>query len=195
MSSSVNVRAILIVKNEDDILNSVISHLLTFCQKIYVLDNGSTDTSVEILRELDGRGVVYLGSIRVPFFDNMRNWVWQIVKGDAKDDDWWLFADADEFYAQDVVKFLNNVPSGYGVVFKAQIYPIPMRSQRDSFANQKNWDPEFYTDYFQSTWVETHAFCATQNGLSINSEKPHIFPRKSHISSSAPINSLQLAYG
>ena len=169
MSSSVSVRAILIVKNEDDILNIVITHLLTFCETIYVLDNGSTDTSIEILRELDGRGVVYLGSIRVPFFDNLRNWVWQIVKGDAKDNDWWLFADADEFYAQDVVKFLNNVPIEYGVVLKAQIYPIPIRSQRDSFANQKNWDPEFYTHYFQSTWVEPRFLRHTKR-LSINSE-------------------------
>jgi glycosyltransferase involved in cell wall biosynthesis len=169
MSSSVSVRAILIVKNEDDILNSVIAHLLTFCETVYVLDNGSTDKSIDILRELNGRGVVYLGTIRVPFFDNLRNWVWQIIKDDAKDDDWWLFADADEFYAQDVVTFLNNVPTEYGVVLKTQIYPIPMRNQRDSFANQKNWDPDFYTHYFQSTWAEPRFLRHTKR-LSIDSE-------------------------
>lgn len=163
-------RAILVVKNEDDIIESQIQHLGRFCQQIFILDNGSTDRTVEFISKLASENVTFLGSITLPFFDNMRNWVWQMLKGNAADGDWWLLADADEFFEDEVIPFLSSVPLEYGVVMKRQIYPIPVEGQEQGFQGLQWPDFDFFTNYYASTWAEPRFFWQTKHlKLSVDS--------------------------
>jgi glycosyltransferase involved in cell wall biosynthesis len=150
--------AVMIVKNEEDVVKTSIEHLQRFCSKIFVLDNGSSDNTLNEIKNFENDRVVFLGTILPPFSDRMKVWVWSLVKHVANEGDWWLFADADEFYFDAVEQFLSNIPFHYGVVLKRQIFPVPIDGQQNEFASLKDFDPKFFTHYKRSNWVEARFF-------------------------------------
>lgn len=154
--------SLLIVKNEDDIVERSIQHLSSFSEKVFVLDNGSSDRTGEIVSGLRSDKVVDLGVYRHDFFINMRKVIWQLVRSESMENDWWHFADVDEFMADDVGDFLRRVPLSYGVVMKADIYPVPVPSQRDAFFRTERFDEGFFTHYFRSDWSEPRFFRNTR---------------------------------
>jgi hypothetical protein len=93
--------AISCVKNENDIIEAFVRHTLTFVDKLVVLDNGSTDGSLEILRALREHGGLPVDIVEDP---SPGHWQWQrmtrlmnefaVGKYGA---DWVVSLDADEF--------------------------------------------------------------------------------------------------
>lgn len=95
--------AICLVKNEADVITQSLTHAAGFCERVYVLDNGSTDGTWEKVRHLAEKidRIVAFGQDCSKFDNNLRGIVYDAFHKDMSDDDWWMILDADEFMAED----------------------------------------------------------------------------------------------
>lgn len=114
-----NIFAIMLVKNEADIVRSVIEDAEKWADRIFVMDNGSTDGTWEIVQSLKNSIVVPWKQDFRPYSNGLRADVFNAFRHEATDGDWWCFKlDADEFYADNPRSFLAGVPKKYGLVAK-----------------------------------------------------------------------------
>ena len=93
------VAAVTRVLNEDDIIEAFVRHTLSFADHILLLDNGSTDRTMEILSALraDGAPIAVLQS-RCPIHCEVPvNTLLYHTANQAFQPDWVLHLDADEF--------------------------------------------------------------------------------------------------
>ena len=93
---------ITIVKNEDDIIESMIRYNMGFIHKMFVVDNGSDDYTKEIIRALIDEGYdIVLESDYVLGFNQVKvinGLIYRIMKGEfGKKPDYIIPIDADEF--------------------------------------------------------------------------------------------------
>jgi len=97
------IYAICLVKNEVDVIRQSLVHASKYCERMYVLDNGSSDGTWEAVVSLSAENerVVPFGRTPVPFDNNLRGVVYDAIHSQLSDDDWWLLLDADEFLAED----------------------------------------------------------------------------------------------
>ena len=102
-SQPYKIYAICLVKNEDDVIRQSLNHAATYCEKIFVLDNGSTDRTWEIVRSLSqvNPRIVPFAQTLEPFRRSLRSIVYYQVGAELSEDDWWLILDGDEFLAED----------------------------------------------------------------------------------------------
>jgi hypothetical protein len=93
-------RGLMVVRDEDDILPECLTDLLTWLDKLYVLDLGSTDRTWEIINEaaLRDRRVVPSGRQPMVFHDNLRSVLFDRHRSEFARGDWIARVDADEFY-------------------------------------------------------------------------------------------------
>ena len=94
---------ICLVKNEDDIIAQSLTFATRFCDRIYVIDNGSTDDTWAIVNDL-GRGnsdIVPFEQTREPYGDWLRARVFNEMHRQFSEEDWWMILDADEFFVGD----------------------------------------------------------------------------------------------
>mgnify|MGYP006279081359 CR=1 FL=1 len=113
------IHAITVVKNEADIVGDTLRRALDWADAIYVLDNGSTDGTWEILRTLaDESPAVFLAGRDVGrFHDGIRAQIYHQFEARSRPGDWWCRLDADEIYIDDPRTFLHRVPPRYGLVW------------------------------------------------------------------------------
>lgn len=113
-----------LVKNEGDILEQSMNDALTWCSKVAIVDNGSTDNTVEVITKLvnshHGR-IVYCGQEEVPFSNALRRIPFEALKAEAARGDWWCRLDADEFYPTDPRPVLRSVNPAEHVVFSIHL--------------------------------------------------------------------------
>lgn len=135
--AAVKIYGLGLCKNEDDIVGSVVEHALGFCDKVIVLDNGSTDGSWQVITDLAERfpgRVVPFGPVDEPFFDGMRSKVWDAYFEELGEDGWWYYLDADEF--------LEGDPE-----------PVLERALASGHDSVKGWIVQFrFTDVDLATW-------------------------------------------
>lgn len=126
--------AIMLVKNEADIVRSVILDAKKWANRIFILDNGSNDGTWEICQSLADSIVVpwkqdfrpYSNGLRADVFNNFRN--------ESSDGDWWCFKlDADEFYLDNPKEFLARVPKKYSLVAKKSIDYVLTKQDVESY--------------------------------------------------------------
>ncbi|WP_041794894.1 glycosyltransferase family 2 protein [Pararhodospirillum photometricum] len=94
-----HIVAVTRCKDEGDIIESFVRHTLHFVDEMVVLDNGSVDRSLEILRSLRAEGLplhLFQHIDEVLALDLHSNWLFEIAVGHLKAD-WVLFLDTDEF--------------------------------------------------------------------------------------------------
>ena len=116
------ILGITVVRNEADIIGEMLRSAMQWADRVFVLDNGSTDGTWEIVNELAGEQVVPWKQDFRPFRNTMRAEVFQAFRHEAKPGDWWCHRlDADEFYVDDPRSFLGAVPAGHHVVYKRSI--------------------------------------------------------------------------
>lgn len=115
------VFGLMLVKDEADIIQHCISDALRWADALYILDNGSTDGSWEILQRLRSDRVVPWKQDHSPYRRSMRAEIFNEFRSNAQDGDWWFIADADEFYPDNTREFLATVPHHYRVVCKKSI--------------------------------------------------------------------------
>lgn len=109
-----------LVKNEADIIEEVLRKA-TWCDRIYVFDNGSTDGTWEIVQRLarEQPRIVPFKSDPKPFRNDLRMETFNQFRHEASDGDWWCVLDADEIYIDDPREFLALVPRREHVVWAA----------------------------------------------------------------------------
>ncbi len=100
MTVAPRVIAIIAAYNEEDIIESCITHLAAQGVESYLLDDGSTDATVERAQALNGRGLIGLERLTLPpnpSFSLTR--ILQRKERLARDlpGDWFINQDADEF--------------------------------------------------------------------------------------------------
>ena len=122
--SRISLFAICLVKNEDDIIAQTLTYATRYCDRIFVLDNGSTDETWHVVQQLAQQcsAIVPFGQTLKPFADGLRGMVYETVHGELSDDDWWLILDSDEFLAEDPRPVIQTaVKEGAGIINTWQI--------------------------------------------------------------------------
>lgn len=167
------VNAICMVKNEADIIIEALENALSFCNKIYVFDNGSTDGTSELLDDFikDNPSVILTERSDEVFRNELRNRVYNRYHQEFEHEDWWYILDADELLASDPRPMLrmaaeNNCDSMR--IWQAQFYftdkdmsvydqedhNLPTSERRRYY--RINWrEPRFFKNNPDMNWDES----------------------------------------
>ena len=149
--------AICLIKNEADIIKYNLERASKWADKIFVLDNGSTDGTWEIVHEMKNEVIVPWKQDFNHYSESMRGSLFNHFRHLAKDGDWWCYKlDADEIYAEDPRQFLEQVPSWYQIVFSDQIeYFLTKEDVKEfHFENDFEKDRNKINYYFPTIWSE-----------------------------------------
>ncbi len=159
------ILSICIVRDEADIIAETLRSAARWSDRIYVLDNGSTDGTWEILQQvaLEVPGVRLLGRQEGPFREEMRGEVFAKVRAEARPGDWWCRLDADEIYIDDPKQFLARVPSGFGFVRSATFnFYFTDRDLAEYTRDPVAWlrrPVQERLRYYQNNWSEGRFVC------------------------------------
>lgn len=116
------VFGLMLVKNEADIIESVLRHGRTWADRIIVQDNGSTDGTWEIVQKMADEVIVAWKQDLRTYNNTLRADAFNAFRHEAEENDWWCYKmDADEFYLDDPRVFLASVPWPYHVVMKKSL--------------------------------------------------------------------------
>lgn len=97
------IYAICLVKNEDDVIEQTLRHAARFCDRIFVIDNGSTDQTWDIVQSLQKQHEQIVPFMQTVdrYDEGMRWFAYDAQHRELSDNDWWLVLDADELLAED----------------------------------------------------------------------------------------------
>jgi hypothetical protein len=115
------IHGLTLVKDEADVIGDMLEAASKWADHIYVLDNGSTDGTWEIVQEKAKAlaPVEAFGQDFRPYSNTLRHDLYRHYRHNAGPGDWWCKLDADEFYIDHPHRFLARVPSDYRQVFGA----------------------------------------------------------------------------
>lgn len=114
--------ALLVVKNEDDIVEYTIRKALEWADYIIALDNNSSDNTYSILKKLDQEyeNFIFWGRYDGSFRDWLRSLIFNDYRHLSSPGDWVGWLDADELYDIDNPRdFLGSLPPKDDLVFSA----------------------------------------------------------------------------
>lgn len=117
------VHAYFLCYNEATILPHLLKHYLSFCDKVCILDNFSTDNSVQIVNSFRNTEVLSYNSgneLRDDIYIQVKNTVWKRSIGIA---DYVIVGDADEFlYHKDIESYIQKASQNGITIFKPRGY-------------------------------------------------------------------------
>ena len=117
------VHAYFLCFNEEHILPHLLRYYSSFCEKIYILDNQSTDNSINIINSFPNTEIITWDSnneVRDDLYLDLKNKVWKKSIGIA---DFVIVGDSDEFlYHEDMSKFLTQSKERNFTIFKPEGY-------------------------------------------------------------------------
>lgn len=166
------LNAICMVKNEADVIKEALLNAITFCHRIYVFDNGSTDGTWELVQLLANRHkqIVIAAHSDEVFKNQLRNRVYNMYNHNYSNEDWWYILDADEMLSADPKPLLKEAAiKGYDMlrVWQAQFYftdrdkesyeledhSQPVTERRRFY--RINWrEPRFFKNQQNTKWSE-----------------------------------------
>lgn len=113
--------AICLVKNEDDVIAQTLTHACQYCDKIFVIDNGSTDRTWDIVQELakSRPAIVAFARKLQPYDEGLRWLVYDAHHRELTDEDWWFILDGDELLAEDPRPVIEQAMKERADVIKA----------------------------------------------------------------------------
>lgn len=165
------IHGMCLIKNESDIIKQTLNAALSWCDYIYVFDNGSTDGTWEKvlqLAELHEQIIPYNQDDK-PYSRDLVGEIFNHYRSNSNEGDWWCRLDADEFYIDNPRIFLAKIPAKFGMVYKASFeYYFT-----DKDLERYNQDPSLYSDsvpieekcrYYINNWSEPR-FIRYQNDL------------------------------
>ncbi|HBT3107023.1 TPA: glycosyltransferase family 2 protein [Klebsiella pneumoniae] len=116
-----NIIACMVVKNEEDIVEKTILSALHWATKIIIMDNGSTDSTLAIIKELTNKydKVTLWGVYSGGFRDSIRAIVFNDYSYLCNNEAWWCRLDSDEIYIDDPRDFLSECPRKVDHVYSA----------------------------------------------------------------------------
>ncbi len=102
------INAIMIIKNEVDMVEETLLHAMKFCHKIYIYDNKSTDGTWELVNSMADRfsQIVIFGQTDDAYRNQFRNRVYNEIRHLYCEKDWWYILDADELLVESPYKAL-----------------------------------------------------------------------------------------
>lgn len=113
---------IMLIKDEADVIRYTIEDAFRWVDRIYVLDNGSSDGTWEIVQDLACDQLIPWKQDFRTYSNALRAEVFREFRHEAEDGDWWCYKmDSDEFYLDDPRGFLADVPAYHHVVYKRSI--------------------------------------------------------------------------
>ncbi len=109
------------VKNEEDIIEEVLTKASKWCDYIFVYDTGSDDSTWQKIQDLskNNSAIIPFKYAKVPFRDELRGEIFNKYRHLAQDGDWWCRLDSDEIYIDDPKVFLKKVSKYHHVVWSA----------------------------------------------------------------------------
>lgn len=117
------VHAFFVCYNEENILPHLLRYYSTFCEKITILDNHSTDNSCSIIESFSNTEIIPYDSdneLNDSIYIKLKNHVWKSSVGYA---DYVIVGDCDEFlYHEDMVNFLIESKKNGVTIFKPEGY-------------------------------------------------------------------------
>lgn len=161
-----NIFAIMLVKNEVDIVEYVLKEAEKWATKVFILDNGSTDGTWELVNSLKNDIITPWKQYFGDYTDGLRSLVFHEFKHMSKPGDWWCFKlDADEVYAEDPREFLKTIPKNCHMVAKQSLdYVITNEDLNEyNFTNDFSKD-RMHLKYFKKLcWSEPRFFRFRKN--------------------------------
>jgi hypothetical protein len=113
------IYAYFLCYNEATILPHLLKYYLTFCDKVFILDNGSTDNSIKIVNSFPNTEVIRFnsnGEFRDDVHIQIKNNIWKNHRNEV---DYVILGDADEFlYHNNIVDFLTEKFNQGYTIFK-----------------------------------------------------------------------------
>lgn len=117
------IHAYFLCYNEATILPHLLRHYLSFCDKVCILDNFSTDNSVQIVNSFKNTEVLSYNSgneLRDDIYIQVKNTVWKRSIGVA---DYVIVGDTDEFlYHKDIESYIQKAFQDGITIFKPRGY-------------------------------------------------------------------------
>ena len=122
--------AFLVVRDEGDIIEQSLRHLMTWADAVYVFDTGSCDETWDLVRQFAAKEhrVIPLGRNPVFFSDKrVRSWVFEQGRRHMRNGDWFARVDADEFHHVSPRDFVISSRRGHETVVYHQYYDFHLR--------------------------------------------------------------------
>jgi len=145
-------------KNEEDIITDSVSHAAKFCDKVFVVDNASTDRTWEIVKGLKLANLVTVCSKDFVFRDYLRLRFMDTKKEELGLDNWWYIFDADEFLLENPWEtILQAEKEGADcIAIEMIIFLMTKNEVRDAKENdrQETWRDRKYYVLYESGKVE-----------------------------------------
>lgn len=150
----------MLVKDEADVIAQCLAESSRWIDRMYILDNGSTDGTWEILQSMQSERIVIWKRDFTPYRRTMRTEIFNEFRGEAQNGDWWYIADSDEFLAEDPRAFLGSVPRSHHVVFKKSIdyFLSPECVEEYDFSGDFSRDREHIQFISPNCWSEIRFF-------------------------------------
>jgi hypothetical protein len=157
------VFSIAVTRNEADVIAANLLDALRWSEAIFVMDNGSTDGTWEIVQALAAEhpGIVAWKQWDTPFLNGLRGHVFNAFRHRARPGDWWCFRlDSDEFHVGDPRTVLARVPPWHHVVCKDSIeYRLTEEDLAEhAFTGRFEEDRDKIRYYLPKTYVEVRFF-------------------------------------
>ncbi len=170
------VFSISVIKNEADVISASLTDAMRWSERIFVLDNGSTDGTWKIVQALSGTEdrIVAWKRLDVPFHNGLRGHVFNAFKHHAQAGDWWCIRlDSDEFCIGDPRRILDQVPRYHHVVCKDSIeYRLTDEDVEEyEFTGHFDEDRDKIRYYLPKTWREVR-FMRHREGLVWHEDRP-----------------------
>lgn len=150
------ILAMVVVKNEVDIIDEYLQTTVNWADKVFILDNGSTDGTWERLQAYNGDKVVVWKRDERPFSNSLRGELFRKFRKEANEGDWWCVrADVDEFYLEDPREFLMRVPRIYNQVDKKSVeYCLTIEDFEEN-----NFVGNFLIDKDKIKYIKPYLWC------------------------------------
>jgi hypothetical protein len=150
------IHSICLVKDEADIVRDVVLDARKWSDYIYIYDNGSTDGTTEILKELGDTysDVIFYKWSDRQFDNSLRGVLYHAFSSNSEKGDWWCRLDADEFYIDDPRQFLRQIDDGSNAVSHSSFNFY--FTDKDLKKYKKDPDSFSYKDlrYYKNNWSE-----------------------------------------
>lgn len=102
--------AIMVLRDEGDIIAQTLEHLLTWCDSLYIYDTGSLDDTWDIVNDfaVRDRRIIPVARESVLFDNGLRAWLFNRFRSRFRRGDWIARVDADEFYHITPPRFIQD---------------------------------------------------------------------------------------